>query len=469
MPENAQVTSEVVAEVKKGIETIGALSKENQTEISKLHNQFKQVLEKQGDVDPVTKDRLDKFSADLTTRQAAMDEQVASSKKITDEINKRMDEIELAAKRIGQRGSTGSSEADRKLIEEYMGFKSAVAAGQQKTLNWRQRVELENDVKFDELKEYNKAFNEFLHVDEKALSADGYKALQVGIDVDGGYTVTPFMSSRVSMRLFESDPMRQLCSVETIGTDALELMGDDDEAGADWEGETVSTTNSETPKMFKLRIPVHIMATRPRVTQMLLDDSNINIESWLANKVADKFSRTEGAAFITGTGNGQPTGCGTYSAWSSAGVYERGKIEQVNSGHATQFTTDGLIDLKYSMIEQYLNRGTFVTNRLNVRDIMKLKDGDGQYIWRPGITEGQPAMLLGLPFRMATTVATAAASALAMYLADWREAYLIVDRQGINIQRDPYTAKPFIEFYTRKRVGGAVVNFQAIKIQKISA
>ena len=114
-------------------------------------------------------------------------------------------------------------------------------------------------------------------------------------------------------------------------------------------------------------------------------------------------------------------------------------------------------------------RGTWLTNRLNVRDIMKLKDGDGQYIWRAGITEGQPSMLLGLPIRMSTTVATAAASALAIYLADWKESYLIVDRQGINILRDPYTASPFIRFYTRKRVGADVINYQSLKIGKIAA
>lgn len=469
MPENPEVTAEVVEKVKKGIESIGALSKENKTEIGKLTEQFRAIEKKQGDVDPITQEQLDKLAGDVTTRQEAIDTAVAKAAKDAEEINKRMDEIEIAAKRIGKMGSSGNIEQDRKAIEEYMLFEKETAVCHNKPLHWSELLKLEKEPNFEKLINYKNAFVEYLHVDDKLISQESAKALQVGIDSDGGYTVTPFMSNMVSQRLFETDPMRQLASVESISTDSFEMWMDVDEAGADWEGETVSTSNAVTPKMNKKKIPVHILATQPRITQMLLDDSNINIEAWLSNKVADKFSRTEAASFITGNGIGKPTGCGTYSAWTTNGTYEHGKIEQVNMGHATQFTTDGLQDVKYSMIEQYLNRGTWLTNRLNVRDIMKLKDGDGQYIWRAGITEGQPSMLLGLPIRMSTTVATAAASALAIYLADWKESYLIVDRQGINILRDPYTASPFIRFYTRKRVGGDVINYQSIKIGKIAA
>jgi len=453
--DNTKVVDLVKAEINK----LGATSKENYEALQKRCNEFQEKFESQGDSDPITKEHLTKLSDDVTTRQDEIDKTVASA-------TKRMDDIETAVKR---QKPTGTVEGDKKLLEDYLLFEKSVASGKNRGLSWREKQELETNPKYDTLKQYQKAFTEFLYIDEKAVGAESYKALQVGVDVDGGYTVTPFMSNRISQRLFETDPIRQLASVETIGTDAYEMMMDIDEAGCEWEGETVSTNNAETPKMNRKRIPVHVLATRPRITQMLLDDSNINIEAWLSNKVADKFSRTESASFITGDGIGKPRGLGTYAAWTTAGTYEHAKIEQVASGHATQFTTDGLIDLKYSMIEQYLMRGTFLTNRLNVRDIMKLKDGDGQYIWRPGITEGQPAMLLGLPFRMSTTVATAAASALAMYLADFKASYLIVDRQGINVQRDPYTAKPFVEFYTRKRVGGDVINYQAIKIQKISA
>jgi HK97 family phage major capsid protein len=462
MPEIEERTLEVVKEVKKGIESIGALSKENQTEIGKLTEQFRAIEKKQGDVDPITQEQLDKLSADVSTRQDAMDLEGKAA-------TKRMDDIEIAAKRIGQYHSSGDPAQDRKMVEEYLQLEKSLAAAHQRKVPFGEIAKWMETPNLEKLAGYKNAFAQYLQIDEKAMAPDAYKSLQVGIDVDGGYTVTPFMSNRISQRLFETDPIRQLASIETISTDAYEMFLDDDEAGAEWEGETQQNDSEETPKMAKKRIPVHIMATHPKMTQMLIDDSNINIESWLANKVGDKFSRTEAASFVTGNSIGKPTGFGTYPAWATNGSYERGKIEQVSMGHATKFTTDGLQDVKYSLIEHYLNRGTWLTNRLNVRDIMKLKDGDGQYIWREGITAGQPATLLGLPFRMSTTVATAAASALAIYLADWKESYLIVDRQGINVQRDPFTKKPFIEFYTRKRVGGDVINYQSIKIGKISA
>lgn len=461
MPENEEVTREVVELVKKSVKELGETSKASFEEIQKNYEELKSTLERQGEHDPISQDHLDKLSADVSTRQDEMDKAIKAAVE-------RSDQIEMAIKRIRPAGQSNLI-ADRKLIDDYMTFEKAMAAGSQVKLGWEKVRKLEKEPNMEKFEQYKDAFAEYLHVDEKAMSPDGYKALQVGIDVDGGYTVTPFMSNRISERLFETDPIRQLASIETIGTDAFEMMMDTDEAGAEWEGETVSTNDATTPKMKKKRIPVHILATRPQITQMLLDDSNINIESWLSNKVADKFSRTEAASFVTGDGVGKPRGFGTYGNWDTAGTYKHGAIERTNMGHATEFTTDGLIDVKYSMIEQFLTRGAWLTNRLNVRDIMKLKDGDGQYIWRPGITEGQPAILLGLPFRMSTSVATTAASALAIYLADWKLSYLIVDRQGINVQRDPYTAKPFVEFYTRKRVGGDVINFQAIKIGVVSA
>ena len=108
-------------------------------------------------------------------------------------------------------------------------------------------------------------------------------------------------------------------------------------------------------------------------------------------------------------------------------------------------------------------------NRLSVADTMYLKDGNGAYIWKPGFAD-DPAgsTILGLPVRMSTTMPVVAAGALSVAIADWREAYVIVDSMGVTVQRDPFTAKPFVEFYTRKRVGGDVTNFQAIKLGVIS-
>lgn len=448
---------EVAEQVQKEIKAIGELSKKNYEELNKRVEEMHTLQDKQGTRDVVTKEHLTKLAEDVTLRQDAIDKAAAVAAA-------RVDKLEVAFKRTPMNDDSQSDEKLEKEARELLIQKNAFAG---KSLSWKASKQLEVNVK--EYQEYKKSFEEFLRVDEKMISPETFKALRLGSDPDGGYTVTPAMSAQIVLRLFEMDPIRQLASVETISTDALEMLEDVNQAGADWESETVANSESETPQWKKKRISVHVLAARPRATQVLLDDSGLNIENWLSNKVADKFARTEAAAFVTGNGIGKPRGFMTYDAWSTAGTYEYGKIEQVNMGHATEFTTDGLIDVKYSMIEQHLMVGTWLTNRLNVRDIMKLKDGDGQYIWRPGITEGQPSTLLGLPLRMATTIATTGASALAIALADFKAAYQIVDRQGINVQRDPYTVKPFVEFYTRKRVGGDVINYQAIKIGKVSA
>ena len=449
--------TQVVQDVKKAIEEIGANSKKNIDELNRKHEELKTVIEAQGTKDPITKDQLSKLADDVTTRQDGLDKEHQKNQA-------RMDAIETAMKRTPGSGSDSKDAAQlKKEAKDFYVASNASGDG----VKYNQVKNYEPDI--EAYQAYCKSFSEHLRIDEKFMAPEQIKALQVGIDADGGYTVTPEVSNRIVGRIFESDPIRQLASVMSISTGALEMLEDVDEAAADWESERVANAESGTPQWKQKRIPVHILSARPRATQVLLDDSGINIESWLSNKVADKMSRTESASFVTGNGVGKPTGFGTYSAWSTAGTYEYGKIEQQNMGHATEFTTDGLIKVKYRMVEYYLNRGTWLTNRLNVRDIMLLKDGDGQYIWRPGITEGQSSSLLGLPLRMATTVAATAASALAIYLADWKEAYQIVDRQGISVQRDPYTVKPFVEFYTRKRVGGDVVNYQAIKIGKVSA
>ena len=189
-----------------------------------------------------------------------------------------------------------------------------------------------------------------------------------------------------------------------------------------------------------------------------------SIETWLSNKCADKFNRTESAAFVTGNGVGKPRGFLTYANGTSWG-----QVEQVNMGAAAALTADGFYSVKYALIEQYLNRATWLMNRSTFAAALKLKDGSGNYLWQPSYQLGQPSTLIGLPVRMGTTMPAVAAGALSVALADWQEAYMIVDRIGISLLRDPYTVKPVIEYYFRKRVGGDVTNYTAIKLGKISA
>lgn len=446
MPDIEQLAKEVRAEVEK----LGSIPKELEN-IKKGFEEVKKLVNENSN-DPLAKDKLDKFTTDITARQEAVDTKLTVIEKAA---NDRMDQIEVAAKKHGK----ALPEDIRKEQESLDKFNLM-----------RKSKGMNNDIGMEEYIDYKNAVNAYFRTkDEKMLSPENLKALQVGVDPNGGYTVFPEISSQMEMRLFESDPIRQLASVQGISTDALEMIEDYDELNVGWEGETAANGETSTPKFNKIRISTDTMAARPRATQTLLDDSSINIESWLSNKLADKFGRFESAAFVSGDGVSKPRGFLTYNNYTTAGTDEFGKIEQIPVGTpANTIDADKLINMRYSLIEQYLNRGTWLMNRLTVRDILKLKDGMGNYLWQPGLSANSPSMLLGLPVRMSTTMPTVAANALSLALADWASAYQIVDRIGMYILRDPYTQKPFVEFYTRRRVGGAVKNFQSIKIGKIA-
>lgn len=316
-----------------------------------------------------------------------------------------------------------------------------------------------------ELKAYVKAYGAYLRKGE----ADGLaeleaKALSAGSDPDGGYAVVPEMSDRIATTIFESSPIRSIATVETISSDALEMLVDKDEAASGWVGEATTRSETDTPELAKARIPVHELYAEPRSTQKLLDDANFNVEDWLARKVADKFARDEATAFVVGTGVGQPRGFTTY-----AGGTSWGQIEQVNSGGAGAVTADGLIDLQNALKQGYLARAVWVMKRTTVGEVRKLKDANNQYLWQPGLAQDKPPTLLGHPVTAADDMPVVATNALAIAFGDFTAAYTIVDRVGIRVLRDPFTAKPYVKFYTTKRVGGDVVNFEAVKLQKLAA
>ncbi len=313
--------------------------------------------------------------------------------------------------------------------------------------------------------EYKTAFCTYLRKGMDAgLEAFEAKTLSVGSDPDGGYLVTPTMSEKIITIVRETSPMRSVASIETISSDALEILEDTDEAAAGWTTETGSVAETTSPQFGKRNIPVHELYAQPKATQKLVDDSAINIEEWLANKVADVFSRKENTAFISGSGVGQPRGILTYTAGTSWG-----EIEQVNSGSSGAVTADGIVNLYYALKEDYAARASFMMNRSVVQAVRLLKEAStNQYLWAPGLASGAPDTLLGVPVIQAADMPVAAANSLSVAVADFAAAYQIVDRTGIRVLRDPFTDKPFIKFYTTKRVGGDVVNFEAIKLQKLA-
>lgn len=441
--------SEVTAAVKKEISVIGAESKKNyealQTDLSTLRTKFES---NEGKVDSLLKGELKKFAEAASIRQDEMDK--ASQK--------RMDNFEVAYQRHG--GQVGDPNKEFAEAREWW------LAGMALRNQVGKRGLKDSDVNVQKYRDYKDVFGTYLRVDKEGMSEEERKFLLVGSDPDGGFRVPVAFSNRVTTRIFETSPIRELAAGETISTGAMEFGTDLEEITlGGWVGELDVPAQSGTPQIGRRRIEVHEQYAEPKITQTMLEDAAFDVEGWLARKVGEKLGRVENTAFVTGTGIAKPRGFLTYPA----GTNVVKQIEQVNMGHASVLTTNGFTKVKYSMVESYLERGTWLMNRLTVRDTMLLKDGDGQYIWRAGLQPGQPSVILNLPLRMATDIPVVAANALAVALAWWQEAYLVVDRLGITTIRDILTAKPFVKYYTRKRVGGDVINFQAIKIGKIAA
>ncbi len=321
-------------------------------------------------------------------------------------------------------------------------------------------------------RQYKAALRNYLRKNNAGNSMDEVKALSVGSDPDGGFAVHPDMSGRIASLILETSPMRQVANVVTIGTDALEGVNDLNDATSGWVGETEARTETTAPKIGEWRIPVFEQYAEPRATQKLLDDAMFNVEEYLANKIADRLSRMENTAFINGNGSKRPRGILTYAAGipSSSNF---SVIEQLPTGAAGAFAGsnpgDALVNLVYSLKAAYRDNAVFMMKRATLAEVRKLKDGQGNYLWEPDFQMKQGGTLLGFNVVEAEDMPAIAANSLSIAFGDFNAGYQIVDRQGIRILRDAFTAKPYVKFYTTKRVGGDVVNFEAIKLLKFAA
>jgi len=405
-------------------------------------------IEKSGKADPLLDEQLTKINSKLDELGAVKD---------------RLSQAETALARKSVAADDGTS---GKMQEKANQFAKMVAK--------RRGIPASEVVKefgVDGLAEYQKHFSNWMRKgDSYSNQPDAMKSLSVGSDPDGGYFVEPDTSGRIVTKIFETSPMRQVANVMTIGTNALEGIYDLDESDAGWVGETQSRPETGTPKIAAWSIPVHEMYAEPRITQKLLDDSMVNVEAWLADKVSTKFARKENAAFVNGDGVGKPRGFLTYAS----GTTLPGTIQQRNTGVSGGFATGGagadiLINTIYGLKQGYRSGSNWFMPRSATSEVRKLKASDGSYLWQPGIMAGQPATLLGYSVIEFEDMPDIAADSLSIAFGDMNEAYQIVDRVGVRVLRDPYTAKPYIKFYTTKRVGGDVLNFESIKIIKFAA
>jgi HK97 family phage major capsid protein len=299
---------------------------------------------------------------------------------------------------------------------------------------------------------------------EEKLTALQMKSMYAASDPDGGYAIPRPTVDRIVKNILESSPVRGLATVVTIGGEEYKYLIDIDENGAGWVSERAARPKTATAQLQIGNIPAHEMYANPFVTQKQLDDAGFDIEGWLNGKVANKFGRLEATAFVNGDGVGKPRGFMTYAAGTSWG-----EIEQINSGSATLVTSDGLILLQNALKAEYAANAVFAMRRSTVGQVRLLKTTDDQYIWQPGLKAGEPATLLGDPIVRMADMPAIGAGLLPIAYGNFRETYTVVDRLAIRILRDPYSNKPYVEFYTTKRVGGDVTNFESLKIQKIAS
>jgi HK97 family phage major capsid protein len=306
--------------------------------------------------------------------------------------------------------------------------------------------------------EHEKAFNAYLRKGERGLSADELKALSTDSDPDGGYMVPTQRANSIIEKLVEYSPIRMLANVVTITGNAYEVPAEDDPIfEANWVSERGSRPETSTGSLRMERIPVHEIYAKPRATQTMLDDSAFNVEGWINNRVATRFAVLEAQAFLSGDGVGKPEGILTKSG-----------ITEVVSGDASKITADSLIEIYYNLPEFYVRNSTWLMKRSTIKEIRKLKTNDNQYLWQPGLAGVAPATILDRPYVEAVDMPAIATNAYPVLFGDFRAAYTIVDRQGIRILRDPYSSKPYVEFYTTRRVGGQVVQADALRKLKIS-
>ena len=288
-------------------------------------------------------------------------------------------------------------------------------------------------------------------------------------DPDGGFLVPEDYEQAIDRVALSVSAMRRLATVRTIGTDTYKKLVNQGGASAGWVGEKGARAETNTPTLTEIAINTKEIYAMPAATQTLLDDSRVDIAGWLADEVSIEFSEQESEAFINGNGVEQPKGIAAY-AMAANSSYVWGKVGYITSGNTSLVNDlDKLIDLQHALKPVYRNGAAWLMNDATLATIRKMKDGDGNYIWVPGLKDGAPDTLLGKPVEIDDNVDDIAANKYPIFFANFKRAYLIIDRQGVRVLRDPYTSKPYVLFYTTKRVGGGIVMYEAIKALKVSA
>lgn len=321
---------------------------------------------------------------------------------------------------------------------------------------------------------HQKAFNAYLRSGDddglRGLTLEG-KALSTAVAADGGYLVDPQTSERIQSLLLSTSSLRSIANVVQVEATSFDVIVDRSEVGSGWATETASTTETATPIIERISIKLHELAAMPKASQRLLDDSAFDVEGWLAEKIATRFTRAEAAAFINGDGVDKPKGILLPTKVADA-TWTWGNIGYIPTGAASDFATtnpaDCIVNLVYALGADYRANGAFVMNSKTVGAVRKMKDADGRFLWSDGLAAGEPSRLMGYPVVVSEDMPDVAANAYPIAFGDFRAGYTIAERPDLRILRDPFSAKPNVLFYANKRVGGDITDFAAIKLLKVA-
>ena len=286
-------------------------------------------------------------------------------------------------------------------------------------------------------------------------------------DAEGGFLMPEVISSHIGETLTDLSVMRRLASVMTISSGSVDLLLDKTGAEVGWVGESDDRPETSAGDLHKMSISAHEVYAKVRATQRLLDDSHINVEQWIAQNVAHKMAAMENTSFINGDGIKKPKGILAYQS-VSAENWTWGKIEEVALADAGQVNFDDLINLMGALKPNYLSGSSWLMSRSVLAQLRRIKSTDGYYIWQPSTDQSSSATVFGYQVEISDDMPALDADQpkASVIFGNFKLGYQIVDRTGVYTLRDPYSAKPYVEFYTTKRVGGDVINFEALKVLK---
>lgn len=291
------------------------------------------------------------------------------------------------------------------------------------------------------------------------------KSMEVGRDPDGGYFVHPELTNIIIKKAYDMNPMRQVATIRDTTKDSVIIILDRDEASVNRVSEKQASSETDTPVLGSLEIAVHAMDARPKLTQEMIDDAGFAVEPWLGDKVSDKMVRIENIEHFTGSGVGEGQGILTYAAGTD---FNSKQVEQVNVG-SSGMTYLKILALTGTLKEAYQPNASWLMKRSSLTTLMGITDGDSSYLFATAVLKDgvrTERSLAGYPLRTADGMAAITSNSLSYAFGDFKKAYMILNRKGLVVIRDPFSSKPFIELYYRLRSGSAVFDFDAYKIGK---